>query len=88
MPALLALKENAQHPPQRFGCTPKELVPDGKGGQMRARALEGELAKTPDGDPQGAAYGSRGELAQRRFALVRHDPHPVVRLREHLLKAL
>src|SRR5438034_4554416 len=44
----LALKQKAQHSPERLGGAPEQLVSDRKGGKVEAVFFEGKLAQTSD----------------------------------------
>ncbi|CAN0627157.1 protein of unknown function [Burkholderia multivorans] len=74
------VEQNAQHAAQRLGRAPQQLVADRE--RRQVFPAHRQLAQAADRHRQRARHLGRRQVAHRRFALVRHDLHPVVRRRE------
>src|SRR3989338_3526813 len=70
------LQQDTQHTSQRFGRAPQQLITHGERAEVLRTHIE--FAQTTNRYTQGARYSGRAQLADARFALVRHQLDPGV----------
>src|SRR6185436_16719065 len=75
--------QDPQHPPQRLGRTPKQLISHGKRREILAPHFE--LAQPPDRDLERSRDGDRREVLERLVAAIGDNFDPRVRLGQDLL---
>src|SRR5262245_20527845 len=75
------VEDDAQHATQWLGGAPQQLIPDGEGRQVFT--THRELPQPADRNVERAGDGSRCELGEAGFLLVRHHGYPLVRRAEN-----